>query len=760
MMIHQTFAEWSQWFWPFFGNHLWQATLFAFVVWIAAVWLNQARTRHVVRHAVWLMALAKFLLPSVALVLLARETGLNLSWPARTEVIAAADAEVLIQFAEPVMQPAHSDAGVGHSEVYCSLTTVWLIGVVMCFARWRWRRRRLAAVLLAGENAGAGREAMMLEDLKSRLNVRRPIELIVSSRFAEPAVWRALRPVIILPRGLAERLSDGELESVLTHELFHIKRFDNLLGSLQMFVCCLFWFHPLIWLIDRRLIEERELMCDERVILSGAAPEAYAAGLWKVVQFGFGWPVEGVSRAAGANLKRRIKYMLNSNHQSKSSMASRALAGLTFVALVSLAVTMALFSRDRAAVAEATVVATTAEATSGQDQKFVVSAPMQFENLPEIPLVITEARLSIGEARARTEEGVLPGGKKVTVTYREGEARDAEFQVNMVNQSGRRITEIAVEIQNAPFWAGRNKVIVSSPKAEADSAAGAQDAVDPQESFAFKTKLLLQEKEGDENLMGHLNDFKVRVLGVKFDSEQDWVWAAPSRTERKGGTIYLYPKKKRDTIDQKDVLERDISLVAQRQIASDQILPMDRSTRPTILYREKARYTKVARDNKIQGTVVLSVVFGADAQISDVKVVQGLPDGLNEAAIEAAKKIRFEPAVKDGQPVSVRGHLEFSFNLYNDPIQPMDSSLRPTITYREKAQYTQEARDNNVEGTVVLNLVFGADGHLSELKVIRGLPFGLTEKAIEAAGKIRFEPAVKDGQPVSVRGHLEFNFKL
>src|SRR5262245_25409356 len=151
MMIHQTLAEWSRWFWPFFGNHLWQATIFTIVVWIAAVWLSQARTRHVVRHAVWLMALAKFLLPSVSLILLARETGLNLSWPARTEMIAAADAEVLIQFAEPVTHSAQPDAGAGHSEVYCILTAVWLIGVVMCFARWRWRRRRLAAVVLAGD---------------------------------------------------------------------------------------------------------------------------------------------------------------------------------------------------------------------------------------------------------------------------------------------------------------------------------------------------------------------------------------------------------------------------------------------------------------------------------------------------------------------------------------------------------------------------------------------------------------------------------
>src|SRR6266508_3174173 len=117
MGFHQLLAEWSQRFWPVFANHLWQATLFAFVVWIAALWLGQARTRHIV----WLMAFAKFLLPSALLFLLAQGAGLNLSWPARTEMTATADAEVLLQIAGPVAQ---SDAGAGHNEVDCVLTAV------------------------------------------------------------------------------------------------------------------------------------------------------------------------------------------------------------------------------------------------------------------------------------------------------------------------------------------------------------------------------------------------------------------------------------------------------------------------------------------------------------------------------------------------------------------------------------------------------------------------------------------------------------
>jgi len=88
------------------------------------------------------------------------------------------------------------------------------------------------------------------------------------------------------------------------------------------------------------------------------------------------------------------------------------------------------------------------------------------------------------------------------------------------------------------------------------------------------------------------------------------------------------------------------------------------------------------------------------------------------------------------------------------------SSLRPKITYREIAKYTEEARDNITHGTVVLNVVFRSDGSISDIRVVRGLPYGLTERAIEAAVKIRFEPAIKDGQPVNVRMNLEFKFQM
>lgn len=96
----------------------------------------------------------------------------------------------------------------------------------------------------------------------------------------------------------------------------------------------------------------------------------------------------------------------------------------------------------------------------------------------------------------------------------------------------------------------------------------------------------------------------------------------------------------------------------------------------------------------------------------------------------------------------------------NSQVQPMKSSLRPTITYRERAQYTPEARAMGVSGIVLLMAAYWNDGQLRHILVLQGLSYGLTQQAVTAARKIRFTPAMKDGKPVSVVGRIEFNFNL
>jgi TonB family protein len=90
----------------------------------------------------------------------------------------------------------------------------------------------------------------------------------------------------------------------------------------------------------------------------------------------------------------------------------------------------------------------------------------------------------------------------------------------------------------------------------------------------------------------------------------------------------------------------------------------DVDTKARLLSKPEPVYTDKARNNQVWGTVVLKAVFSASGKVTNIRVVQGLPDGLTERAIEAARKIRFVPASKEGKYVSMWMQLEYNFNLY------------------------------------------------------------------------------------------------
>ncbi len=89
-----------------------------------------------------------------------------------------------------------------------------------------------------------------------------------------------------------------------------------------------------------------------------------------------------------------------------------------------------------------------------------------------------------------------------------------------------------------------------------------------------------------------------------------------------------------------------------------------------------------------------------------------------------------------------------------------DTGTKARVARKPKPKYTKDARKNRIKGTVILRCVFAANGKVTNIQVVSGLPDGLTENAIKAAQEIKFKPAVKDGKPVSMWMQLEYNFNL
>ena len=357
MSPYEVIADWSTIGWPLLVNHLWQATLFSLLALGAATLLRRAPAR--ARFFVWLVALTKFALPSAFLFFLAAQAGINLALLSPGEFHSQTGALAVSPLLSPVTRSAiisrttespsqgAEPPGVVFTETTSDwsdhlnglITCLWLTGCVVLLVSWLRRSHALSVSIRKGREISSGREADALRSVRSRFRMRRKVRLVSTAAVSEPGVWGVWRPVVLLPDGVTEQLDDAELEAVLMHELSHIKRWDNLVGNLQRALCCLFWFHPVVWIIDRRLLAEREQACDDIVVRLGGATEVYARGITKVCRYCLGQEVAGLAKATGSDLKKRIERII-SNRAGKKMSALQAVT-LTFVPAVALTLSIA-----------------------------------------------------------------------------------------------------------------------------------------------------------------------------------------------------------------------------------------------------------------------------------------------------------------------------------------------------------------------------------------------------------------------------------
>lgn len=293
-------------------EHLWQSTLFAGAAWLLTLALRNRRAS--LRHGVWLAASVKFLIPFSLLTTLGEAMDLDLGAPAREAVASA-----VVVFTPLSASAAGAVLEAPHTiNLRTALAWCWIAGSFALALRWLGAWLRSRAALRASKP----------------LEVDAPIPARASSPPIAPGVIGVLRPVLLLPGGLAERIPSEQLEAVIEHELCHIARRDNLKTAVHMLVETVFWFHPLVWWIGARLLEERERACDEAVLEAGHAPERYAAAILSVCR-SFHRPALLGAAASGGDLTRRIEHILTARVPDELTRSQRALlAALASLSLI------------------------------------------------------------------------------------------------------------------------------------------------------------------------------------------------------------------------------------------------------------------------------------------------------------------------------------------------------------------------------------------------------------------------------------------
>jgi uncharacterized protein (TIGR03435 family) len=312
-------------------DHLWQSTLVA--AGLALLTLAFRRAHAQTRYGIWLAASLKFLIPFAALTSL----GAQLEWPAARlqpppELTAAIDAvrQPLTTPPVDIVLPQTIPATTG-IPLPAIAGAVWAAGFVTLLGIWLLRWRRVSRTARAGTRIVSGRAHDTLVDLSSTTS----LPLVESDTSLEPGVFGILRPVLLWPREIEMRLDDAEVRAVLAHELAHARRRDNFTAAMHMLVEAVFWFHPLVWWIGTRLVDERERACDEEVVRRGTDPDVYAESILKTCHFFVESPLTCVPGITGSNLKKRIERIMS--HRPGAHLGVLAKAFLIAVAVVTIA---------------------------------------------------------------------------------------------------------------------------------------------------------------------------------------------------------------------------------------------------------------------------------------------------------------------------------------------------------------------------------------------------------------------------------------
>ncbi len=199
---------------------------------------------------------------------------------------------------------------------------------------------------------------------------------------------------------------------------------------------------------------------------------------------------------------------------------------------------------------------------------------------------------------------------------------------------------------------------------------------------------------------------------------------------------------------------------------------------PTFLLRKVApTYPPLARQARIQGTVVLSIVISKEGKVRDMKLVSGHPM-LASAAIEAVRQWRYRPYLSDDQPVEVETIVRVSFRMPDGsgisgarasqqappPEVPMPRLVRVSagvmqglLDHKVDPEYPAGAKEKHIEGTVVLNADVDSEGNVARVELVNGHPM-LAPAAMDAVLEWKYRPFTLNGKAVPVETTVQVTF--
>ena len=196
-------------------------------------------------------------------------------------------------------------------------------------------------------------------------------------------------------------------------------------------------------------------------------------------------------------------------------------------------------------------------------------------------------------------------------------------------------------------------------------------------------------------------------------------------------------------------------------------------TAPKIIQPVAAEYPKdLAVD---VGTVrcTLSMVIDEHGMPLFIRVLHSAGEEFDAAAILAVRRSKFEAGSREQKALPIPTVVRVTFSqdhaaalpeilkpTFRGPGDEVVADYPPQLLRRAEPQFSEEARKKKVNGTITISLLITEQGMPADVRVVRGLGYGLDENAVEAVKQYRFKPAMKDGRAIAQHISIEVSFHI
>lgn len=485
--------------------------------------------------------------------------------------------------------------------------------------------------------------------LPHELGFAHPVDVLETPEGSMPMTWGILHPTIFMPRDAAN-WTEERRTVVLLHELAHVRRSDVATHLAARLALALNWWNPVAWIAWREFLKERERATDDLVLHCGARASDYAGHLLEVARGMQSEPAlawGALAMARRSQLESRLSAILDPRVNRKSPGRAAALA-IALLAVVMAAPFAALRAQDPPSQpALADIDATIRAAQAQKNYQMLVKAAEAFEAQRQYDNAgkLLDAALAIAGSDAQGEVLLKLAG----LEEKRGHPKQAEPLYTQAAQLiGDRPDAAPALIQLGVINLGKKDY-----QQAADYFQRAQNLDPSQAGRAQMWMALVQEREQKAT--------EAEALYRSALAVED-----PS-SESAATTMELFARFLKDQGREDESMSNRASEIL-KALGKQQ--PMSNAPRigagvtaPKVLHKTEPAYSEEARVAKYQGTVVLAVEIAPNGSAQNIRVMRGLGLGLDENAVAAVSQWLFQPATKDGAPITVQATIEVNFRL-------------------------------------------------------------------------------------------------